>query len=112
MRRSPAENLRIAATAVAVAILVATLAGIRAHTGEVTVGKVAATEINRSLVAALALTDLALWSEAAYCRHPTQTDGFAAWNDHPGAPEHFPAGSLVPPPSIPFVGGVRHRALP
>lgn len=51
----------------------------------------------RQLVAALALTDLALWSEARYTRHPAMTDLFAPFQDHPGAPEHFPAGSLLPP---------------
>ena len=51
------------------------------------------------LVRALALTDLALWSEASYCRHPSQTDLFAPFADHPAAFEHFPAGSLVPSPA-------------
>jgi len=50
------------------------------------------------LVAHLGLTDLALVSDASYCRHPTQADRFAPFSDHPGALEHFPAGSLVPPP--------------
>jgi hypothetical protein len=57
-------------------------------------------ETNRALVLDLRLTDLALWSEAAYCRHPTQADRFAAWGDHPAAFEHFPAGSIVPPPRL------------
>jgi hypothetical protein len=63
-------------------------------------GEAAAGETNRRLVRQLKLTDLALWSEATYCRHPTQADRFAAWSDHPGALEHFPAGSIVPPPQI------------
>jgi hypothetical protein len=50
------------------------------------------------LVAHLRLTDLALVSDAGYCRHPTQADRFAPFSDHPGALEHLPAGSLVPPP--------------
>jgi len=54
---------------------------------------------NRHLVAELRLTDLALWSGPSYCRHPSQTDLFAPFADHPGAFEHFPAGSLVPPPA-------------
>lgn len=53
---------------------------------------------HRALVAELQLTDLALFSEASYCRHPTTADQFAAHADHPGALEHFPAGSVVPPP--------------
>lgn len=50
------------------------------------------------LVTRLGLTDLALWSEARYARHPSQTDLFSAFQDFPGSPEHFPAGSIVPPP--------------
>lgn len=53
---------------------------------------------NRELVGALELTDLALWTEARYTRHPSQADGFAAFQDAPGAPDHFPAGTWVPPP--------------
>ncbi|HSN56735.1 MAG TPA: hypothetical protein VLT32_18840 [Candidatus Sulfomarinibacteraceae bacterium] len=52
------------------------------------------------LVSRLGLTDLALWTEARYTRHPSQTDRFSAFQDFPAAPEHFPAGSIVPPPPI------------
>lgn len=55
-------------------------------------------EAARTLAVELRLTDLALWSEAGYCRHPTVADRFAAHADHPSAMEHFPAGSMVPPP--------------
>ncbi|TLM65241.1 MAG: hypothetical protein FDZ69_10810 [Deltaproteobacteria bacterium] len=51
----------------------------------------------RRLVAALQLTDLALWSEARYTRHPAMTDLFSPFQDHPGAMEHFPAGALFAP---------------
>ena len=61
-------------------------------------GAAAALAVRRALVAELRLTDLALWPDAGYCRHPSQADLFAAWSEHPGAPEHFPAGSIVPPP--------------
>lgn len=53
---------------------------------------------HRDLVAALGLGDLALWSDASYCRHPSLADFFSAHADHPSAMEHFPAGSMVPPP--------------
>lgn len=53
------------------------------------------------LVAALQLTDLALWTEARYTRHPSQTDFFSAFQDFPGALEHFPAGSILAPPRFP-----------
>jgi len=50
------------------------------------------------LVAELALTDLALFTEARYTRHPSQADLHSAFQDHPFALDHFPAGSLVPAP--------------
>lgn len=52
------------------------------------------------LVTRLGLTDLALLTEARYTRHPSQADRHAAFQDHPGALEHFPSGSLIPPPAL------------
>jgi hypothetical protein len=52
----------------------------------------------QTLAARLDLTDLALWSEARYARHPSQADLFSAFQDFPAAPEHFPAGSITGPP--------------
>lgn len=57
-------------------------------------------ESNRALVEKLGLTDLALFSEARYTRHPTQADLHSALQDHPGAFDHFPSGALLPPPAI------------
>jgi len=51
----------------------------------------------QTLAGALMLTDLALWSEARYTRHPSMTDLFSPFQDHPGAMEHFPAGALIAP---------------
>lgn len=50
------------------------------------------------LVRALKLTDLCLFTEARYTRHPSMADSFAPFQDHPGALEHFPSGSLISPP--------------
>jgi hypothetical protein len=44
------------------------------------------------------LTDLCLFTEARYTRHPAMADRHAAFQDHPMAQEHFPSGSLVTPP--------------
>jgi hypothetical protein len=41
----------------------------------------------------LGLTDLALFTESRYTRHPTQADLHSALQDHPGAFDHFPTGS-------------------
>ena len=51
------------------------------------------------LVRELGLSDLALFTEARYTRHPTQADLHSAFQDHPMALEHFPSGSIQPPPS-------------
>lgn len=55
--------------------------------------------MKQQLVTRLMLTDLALWTEATYTRHPSQTDFFTPFQDLPGAIEHFPSGSLAAPPS-------------
>ena len=45
-------------------------------------------------VRSLGLTDLALFNEARYTRHPAMADWHAPFQDHPLALEHFPTGSL------------------
>lgn len=50
------------------------------------------------IVKELQLTDLCLFTEARYTRHPALGDVHAAFQDHPLALEHFPSGSLVPAP--------------
>lgn len=58
-----------------------------------------------ALVRALDLTDLCLFTEARYTRHPSQADLHTAFQDHPLAFEHFPSGSLLsPPPTLTEVG--------
>lgn len=56
------------------------------------------------LVHALKLTDLCLFTEARYTRNPSMADRFAPFQDHPGALEHFPSGSLISPPNL-----IRHE---
>ena len=51
----------------------------------------------QQLVKVLTLTDLSLWTEARYTRHPALTDLFSPFQDHPAAFEHFPAGGLMAP---------------
>lgn len=53
------------------------------------------------LVRELGLTDLSLFTEARYTRHPTQADRHSPFQDHPAALEHFPTGSLMPPVQAP-----------
>ena len=58
------------------------------------------TSARREMVRQLQLTDLAIWTEARYSRHPSQADLFTPFQEFPGALEHFPAGSLLAPPSF------------
>jgi hypothetical protein len=50
-------------------------------------------ELQQALVRRLELTDLALFNEARYTRHPSQADAFA-----PCALDHFPSGSVAARP--------------
>ena len=55
----------------------------------------------REIVRALGLTDLCLFTEARYTRHPAVADRFTPFQDHPMSLEHFPSGSiLLPPPHL------------
>jgi hypothetical protein len=56
-----------------------------------------ALEPRARLAASLELTDLALFTEARYTRHPSQSDLHSAFQDYPMALDHFPSGSLVQP---------------
>jgi len=51
------------------------------------------------MVGKLELTDLCLFTEARYTRHPSQADLHSAFQDHPVSLEHFPAGSMGGAPS-------------
>ena len=59
---------------------------------------VAMREASRTMVQKLQLTDLCLFTEARYTRHPSMADLHSAFQDHPLALEHFPSGSLTTPP--------------
>jgi len=50
------------------------------------------------LAARLELTDVCLSTEARYTRHLSQADLHSAFQDHPLGLEHFPSGSILPPP--------------
>jgi hypothetical protein len=52
----------------------------------------------REIVRVLTLTDLCLFTEARYTRHPSMTDLNTPFQDHPMALEHFPSGAIMPVP--------------
>ena len=73
-----------------------TLVGLHArHARE---ASAAALTARAEMVRELRLTDLCLFTEARYTRHPSMADYHAPFQDHPGALEHFPSGSLMGPP--------------
>ena len=52
----------------------------------------------REVVRVLTLTDLCLFTEARYTRHPSMADLHAPFQEHPMSLEHFPSGGLMPVP--------------
>jgi hypothetical protein len=54
--------------------------------------------MRRGLVKHFSLTDLALFTDARYTRNPAMADLATPFQDYPMAFEHFPSGSLMPPP--------------
>ncbi len=62
-----------------------------------------------ALVARLELTDLSLFTEARYTRHRALADLHSPFQDHPFSLEHFPSGSLMPPPA--HLTRDRHEAV-
>ncbi len=67
-------------------------------------------EANHALAKRLGLTDIALFTEARYTRHPSQADLHAPFQDHPLALEHFPTGSLIAPPRHEYLDRTTARA--
>ncbi|MGK2906910.1 MAG: hypothetical protein ACSLFH_11265 [Desulfuromonadales bacterium] len=81
-----------------IVLLLSVLAGLTAWTQKAAANFLANDlPARKQLVSVLSLTDLALWTEARYTRHPSMADLFSPFQDHPAAFEHFPAGSLMAP---------------
>jgi hypothetical protein len=53
---------------------------------------------NRALARWFAFTDPCVFTDARYTRHPSLADRHSPFQDYPLALEHFPSGSLIPPP--------------
>ncbi|MBA4373771.1 MAG: hypothetical protein C0402_13040 [Thermodesulfovibrio sp.] len=51
-----------------------------------------------AMVKEYGLTDLCLFTDARYTRHPSMADLNTPFQDYPLSFEHFPSGSLIPPP--------------
>lgn len=79
-------------------ILLALFLGLFAHAAVAVRSASPRLEASRSIVSRLGLTDLCLFTDARYTRHPSMADLNTAFQDYPMSFEHFPSGSLVPPP--------------
>lgn len=55
---------------------------------------------NRNLVKSLKLTDLCLFTEARYTRHPSMADLHSPFQDAQSSFDIFPSGSFIPPPYL------------
>ncbi len=98
-----------------IVLLLATLAGLTGWAQKASATFLAdELPARRQLVSVLSLTDLALWTEARYTRHPSMADLFSPFQDHPAAFDHFPAGSLMAPasPRPETTLHIRRRAQP
>lgn len=49
----------------------------------------------RRIVRQLGLSDLCLFTDARYTRHPSMADPNTAFQDYPLSLEHFPSGSIL-----------------
>jgi hypothetical protein len=58
----------------------------------------------REITSVLKLTDMSFADDARYTRNPSQADIFSAFQDYPGSIEHFPSGSVTPPPDFSSLG--------
>ena len=91
---TPPRNADAALTLLAILLLLFGLTLVDAAWRSWTVDRT----VSQALVQELGLSDLSLFTEARYTRHPSQADRHAPFQDHPGALEHFPTGVLSPPP--------------
>lgn len=74
------------------------LVGICVHTSNLSPAASSLEEHLKGLVIRYGLTDLCIFTEARYTRHPSVADLHSAFQDHPGALDHFPTGSFISPP--------------
>jgi hypothetical protein len=79
-------------------VLLALFWGLFAYSSVAVRGAIPGLEDIRSTVGRLGLTDLCIFTDARYTRHLSMADLNTAFQDYPLSFEHFPSGSLVPPP--------------
>jgi hypothetical protein len=83
-----------------VALSLVIMAGLAVHASVAQQQAAAVLERSAALARQYRLTDLSLFTEARYTRHPSMADLNTAFQDYPFSFEHFPSGSLVPVPQM------------
>lgn len=92
------ENLRLSTVYFLCCILcLTTIVILGIHAAAVSGPYRAADAESAELARRLKLTDLCLFTEARYTRHPSMADNHAAFQEHPSAFDHFPSGAFLLP---------------
>ncbi|TAN39379.1 MAG: hypothetical protein EPN25_12005 [Nitrospirae bacterium] len=68
------------------------------HAGSARRKAVPALTMKSEMVKRFGLTDLCIFTDARYTRHPSMADLHTPFQSYPLSFEHFPSGSLMPPP--------------
>ncbi len=90
MRRSSIFFIYIAITFIILCLFfIQSSIEIRMREGEI--------RMKKETVRVLGITDLCLFTEARYTRHPSMADQHTPFQDYPLSLEHFPSGSMVNP---------------
>jgi hypothetical protein len=73
--------------------------GMLIHGGRIRSDRKAELERKREFVERVGVTDLCIFTDARYARHPSMADLHTPFQDYPLSFEHFPSGSIlsVPP---------------
>lgn len=79
-------------------LLIVLFGGLLVHARHTLLGSLPELKAKAQMVRELELSDLCIFTEASYTRHPSQTDIATPFQDSPGAFEHFPSGMLAEPP--------------
>lgn len=75
------------------------MCGVAVHAERVGIVRLAELEKKRAFVGQMGITDLCIFTDARYARHPSMADLHTPFQDYPLSFEHFPSGSIlsVPP---------------
>ncbi len=82
----------------AVTVAFAALCGLFIHAYVAREAAVPLIREKAGMVKRYGLTDLCIFTDARYTRHPSMADLHTPFQDHPLALEHFPSASLMTPP--------------